>query len=361
MKNTELNVATTQNGFRLGTTVDGALTGLHADVIIVDDPIKPMDVFSDSKRSRVNTWFNRTLVSRLADQRTGVIAVVMQRLHEDDLSGMLLRASKQWAPLILQAIADENEKIPISKYQYYRRQIDDVLQPKRETLDELLDRSEQIGPDTFSAHYQQLPVPTGGTMIRPDWLRYYKSLPQQAFSSPIFQAWDVASKDGELNDWSVCTTWLRYNRVYYLIDLLRERMDYPTLRDCALSHCRTQRASLVLVEDAGLGTALVPELNNEGIVARGVKPQHSKQMRLQLQLGKFRDREVCLPEGGHFVPGLVAELLAFPNGRFDDQVDSISLALSHEPENYDMDKADAGFRRFATNMWLHEQWLARLF
>ena len=360
MKNTELEVMTTRNGFRLGTTVEGALTGLHADIIIIDDPIKAMDgIHSDTKRDRVNTWFNGTLVSRLADPRNGAIILVMQRLHEDDLAGMLQRTSNQWTVLSLPAIADKEEQIAISDRQYHLRRVDDVLHPQRDTLAELLQRCKEIGPDIFDAQYQQAPIPAGGAMIKSDWLDYYIELPQAALSSPVFQSWDVASKDGEYNDWSVCTTWRRYNQKYYLIDLLRRRFDYPTLKERAISYAKSRQASLILIEDAGLGTALVAEMNKEGLPVKGVKPQQSKQMRLQLQLGKFRDRQVSFPRGAHFLPDLEAELLAFPRGRFDDQVDSICLALSHEPEQYDWDKVNEGWDRFLNGTWRQQQWSIR--
>ena len=96
IKNTEFEVVTTRSGFRLATSIDGTLTGRGGNIVIVDDPLKPIDALSDSKREAVNNWFSNTLLSRLDDKRTGAIIVVMQRLHTDDLTGTLLRSSNDW-------------------------------------------------------------------------------------------------------------------------------------------------------------------------------------------------------------------------------------------------------------------------
>lgn len=185
-------------------------------------------------------------------------------------------------------------------------------------------------------------------MIKRADFRYYTELPSDVRSSSTFQAWDVASKDGELNDWSVCTTWRRSSSgKYYLIDLLRGRFDYPTLRERAISHARGCKARTILIEDAGLGTALIAEMSKAGLSTIGVRPQHSKQIRLQIELKKFRNHEVLFPKLAFFLQDMEAELLAFPRGRFDDQVDSICLALSHEAPIYDLQRANAGYERLA--------------
>jgi hypothetical protein len=99
MKNTESEVTTSRNGFRLATSIDGSLTGRGGDVLIVDDPLKPAEALSDNRREAVNNWYKNTLVSRLDDVQAGAIIVVMQRLHDDDLTGSLLRSSEKWVQL----------------------------------------------------------------------------------------------------------------------------------------------------------------------------------------------------------------------------------------------------------------------
>ncbi len=97
---------TTQNGFRMATSIGGVLTGRGADIIIIDDPLKPDEALSETQRTAVNNWFDHTLYSRLNDKRTGCIIIIMQRLHEDDLVGHVLEQGG-WDLLKLPAIAEE--------------------------------------------------------------------------------------------------------------------------------------------------------------------------------------------------------------------------------------------------------------
>ena len=113
MKNTEYEVVTTRGGFRLATSVDGTLTGRGGDIIIIDDPLKPSDALSDSKRGHVNEWFRNTVLSRLDDKVNGAIIILMQRLHVDDLCGCLLKGSDEWTQLKIPAIAQVDEEIQI--------------------------------------------------------------------------------------------------------------------------------------------------------------------------------------------------------------------------------------------------------
>ena len=86
--------------------VGGTLTGRGGELIVVDDPLKPDDALSETKRSAANQWFANTLLSRLDDKRTGAIVIVMQRVHTDDLTGFLLSQSNEWELLSLPAIAE---------------------------------------------------------------------------------------------------------------------------------------------------------------------------------------------------------------------------------------------------------------
>jgi predicted phage terminase large subunit-like protein len=343
-KNTEFEVATTRNGYRLATSIDGALTGRGGDIIIIDDPLKPIDALSESKRESVNQWYRDTLATRPDDQLNGAIVIVAQRLHPDDLPGTLLRSSGEWTRVILPTIAEQEEKIQIGANKYHIRHVDEVLHPEREprwVVDRI--RSE-VGPDTFAAQYQQAPNPPGGLMIKRDWVRRYDQLPVEG---SVIESWDTASKEGGQNDWSVCTTWLLYEKKYYLIDVLRGRFDYPTLKAQAISHARLHKPDNILIEDSGVGTALIRELENAGFSVIPVKAEYDKKIRMAIQAAKFQGGRVYWPNEAPWLPDLEAEVFAFPNARHDDQIDSISQALAYEmPEFIWNEKSLAGLSRF---------------
>ena len=131
---------------------------------------------------------------------------------------------------------------------------------------------------------------------------------------------------------------------YYLVDLLRVRFAYSTLKDHAIGHGRQHRANEILIEDAGLGTALVDEMKKAGLPATGVRPQLSKKMRVSIQSVKFRNGAVLFQRHAPYLLDLEGELLAFPNGRYDDQVDSVMLALSYDRPTYDLARMNAGMQ-----------------
>jgi predicted phage terminase large subunit-like protein len=328
-KNTETEVATTRNGQRLATSIDGTLTGRGGNIIIIDDPLKPIDALSDSRRQRVNDWFTNTLLSRLDNKLAGAMVVVMQRLHMDDLTGMLLRGSDEWTLLSLPAIAEHEERIQIGPDTYHTRRVGDLLHAEREPQSILDSIRSQLGSDTFAAQYQQAPIPPGGAMIKRHWIQRYDHLPARTSSTSVIQSWDTASKEGGQNDWSVCTTWLRQEGQYYLMDVLRGRFDYPTLRARVLSHAATHRPNKILIEDTGVGTALLAKLRSTAHPAIGVKPERDKITRMSIQSNKFESGKVFLPNQALWLAELETELFAFPGSHHDDQIDSISQALAN--------------------------------
>jgi hypothetical protein len=120
-KDSEGEIELTARGFRLATSVGGTLTGRGGDLVIIDDPLKPDDAYSDVKRNGANEWFKNTLISRLDDKRRGAILIVMQRIHLDDLTGFVQSLSDDWTVLSLPAIAEIDENVPISEGRVYRR------------------------------------------------------------------------------------------------------------------------------------------------------------------------------------------------------------------------------------------------
>jgi predicted phage terminase large subunit-like protein len=351
IKNTESEVMTTRNGYRLATSIDATLTGRGGDILIIDDPLKSLDALSDSPRERVNAWFPNTLIGRLDNKRTSAIIVVMQRLHSDDLAGRLLRDSNDWTVLSLPAIAEQDQTIQLAADRYHLRRAGDVLDPEREPQS-VLDRiRSMMGSDTFAAQYQQAPVPPGGMMIKREWIRRYDQLPTRDSSSQIIQSWDTASKAGSENDWSVCTTWLYQNKIYYLLDVLRGRFEYPTLRAQAISHAKRHEPNKILVEDSGVGTALIAELKDTGFSVIAVKAERDKKTRMAIETRKFEGGQVAFPTQALWLADLEPEVYAFPNSLHDDQVDSISQALAHGISAYGWDdRSVAGFSRFVEGL-----------
>jgi predicted phage terminase large subunit-like protein len=329
---------TTAEGFRMSTSVGGVLTGRGADIIILDDPLKPDEALSETRRTSVNDWYDNTLVSRLNSKENGIIIIVMQRLHQDDLVGHVM-GQQDWEVLSFPAIAEEDEVHLIENAwgrRWFERKTGEVLQPDRESRPTLEGIRQTIGGYNFSSQYQQTPVPLGGAVVKTEWLKYYDpgDLPERFIC--MLQSWDTANKSGELNDFSVCTTWGATFDRYYLLAVFRRRLDYPDLKRAVHEQARQHRTEIVLIEDKASGTQLIQDLKVEGLC--GVKPYeplpgNDKILRLYAQSAEFESGRVLLPRSASWLDEYVREITGFPGSKYDDQVDSTTQALDHLKNN----------------------------
>lgn len=319
---------TTGNGARLATSIEGVLTGRGADFIIIDDPLKPDEAVSDTHRKKVNAWYDSTLLSRLNSKVDGVIILVMQRLHMDDLVGHVL-AQEKWKVLRFPAIAEQDEEYvyttPYGVERHHTRS-GDVLHPEREPKEVLDQMRARIGEYNFSGQYQQSPIPPGGGMVKERWLKYYEPGAQPR-GMRVIQSWDTANKPSELSDYSVCTTWGINGKDVYLLDVLRARLGYPELKKAVQDLQHRHQATAVLIEDKASGMQLIQELQYNRMAVRAIKPIDSKVMRMNAQTAQIESGMVYLPKAAPWLAQYVAELTTFPHGKHDDQVDSTSQAL----------------------------------
>jgi hypothetical protein len=186
---------TTEGGYRIATSVNGPLTGLGADYILLDDPTKPQEALSDTERANANLWFSHTLITRLNDKRQGRIALVMQRLHEDDMVGHVQQL-ESWKVIALSAIAPEPEtyviKTPFGSWTHHRLE-GEALHPAREPLEVLEAYRRALGPIHFPAQFLQAPVAPGGNMVKLDWFQRFDLCAPPDFKQTI-HSWDTASK-----------------------------------------------------------------------------------------------------------------------------------------------------------------------
>ena len=320
---------TTRGGGRLATSVTGTLTGRGGDIIILDDVIKPEDANSDTIRNGVNEWFKSTLASRLNDKNTGAIICVMQRLHEDDLCGMLLEQGG-WDHLSLPAIATEDETIQLATGGTMRRYAGDVLHPERESMEVLIALKAAMGSYAFEAQYQQQPLPMDGNLFKAEWIRPRGPDTDGAYGE-IVQSWDTAIKTGSSNDYSVCITARVIGSEVHVIDVWRGRAEFPALQKKAIELAGTFRPKTILIEDKASGQQLLQALrfgNYPGVPNPiGRTPEQDKFSRAAGVSYMVESGQLFLPEEAHWLAEFRKELLAFPNCRHDDQVDAFTQLM----------------------------------
>ncbi len=333
-------LATAAGGKRYSTSVGGALTGMGADVIIVDDPMKPGETASDAERKRANDWARHTLFTRLNNKANDRILIVMQRLHEDDMIGHVTDYA-DFQLLSFPAIApmDELHIIPTPYGDWtHKRLAGEALHPSREPLAVLEKQRTLMGLEFFAAQYLQSPTPPGGGMVKAAWFGFYDPGATPAFTR-IVQSWDCASKATQVADYSVCMTFgVTHRKEIYLLHVFRARIEYPELKRKIRELADAHSAGIVLIEDAAAGIQLLQELKHEGLYRlTAVKPRGDKVMRLAAQTPTIEAGRVFLPRGAPWLDDFLHELMLFPKGRHDDQVDSLSQALAYigTPTSFD--------------------------
>jgi predicted phage terminase large subunit-like protein len=181
-----------------------------------------------------------------------------------------------------------------------------------------------LGQYDFQSQYQQNPMPREGLIVKKEWLKYYKPGEEPATFDRIIQSWDTANKAHQLADYSICTTWGIKGSRFYLLHVLRRRMEFPELKRAIIQHRELFKAQVVLIEDKASGTQVIQDLLHSGFsyVKPYTPPACDKLMRLHTQTPTIEGGFVYLPETASWLGDYVAELTGFPAGKHDDQVDS---------------------------------------
>lgn len=330
-KNTETLIETQAGGSIFATSVGGTLTGMGADIIIVDDPIKAGDAMSEAERLGVNRWFTETVPTRLNDKKTGAIIIVMQRVHQDDLIGHV-RCLDDWEELCLPAIAPEDLEIeyPDGRIETWKKGA--ALHPEREDLETLEKVRRMIGSRAFQAQYLQDPTPAEGDIIKLAWFGRYEHVPARGKLERVVQSWDVAVGATAQSDYSVCTTWAVTDTSYLLADVTRFQSDFPTLRRRVEDVDEQYDPQIILIEQAGGGLQLLQTLMAETrLPTLGIVPKGDKEARAARASGLIEAGRVLLPNEAPWLAAFESEIGGFPNTRHDDQVDSMTQFLNWAP------------------------------
>ena len=327
---------TIQNGFRFATSVGGSVTGEGGDVLIIDDPHKPSQIHSNKWRQKTCDWFDNTFSSRLNDQNNGVIVLVMQRLHEEDLTNHLMQ-NGSWDLLKIPAIASDDiyykalgTTLQGKTYHFPK---DQILNPSRDNMQYLNDLQQKSDPRTYAAQYMQEPLPSQYNLLTLEDISFYDTSPEQ-FDYYI-QSWDTAIKVSEKADYSVCTTYGVCKDNLYLLHMLRKKLSYPELKQEAEKLMTRFNPKIVLIEDKASGSSLIQDLKNQGAFSskiKQIKPKLDKLTRFASVLPMFQSGKILLPLKASFKLALLNELTSFPNSKHDDIVDSISQCLGYFKE-----------------------------
>ena len=347
-QSTKQRFENTRTGYRIATSVGGSATGEGGDRVVCDDPHKADEVESELQRESVLSWWDGTMSTRLNDPKTGAFVIVMQRLHERDLTGHLL-AQGGYEHLCLPAEYEPSH--PFVWPSDPRIEEGALLWPDhvdRGSLDQI---KRPLGSYGSAGQLQQRPAPEEGGILKRAWWRWWSGKRAEApHFDQLVQSWDMSFGDNEAatSSYVVGQLWGQFGADRYLIRQTRERMEFiealaavRELTAWADEHYPARAGHLKLVEDKANGPAIVSTLGREipGMVP--VNPQGDKIARARSVVPQLEAGNVHLPGAPNarhsdydpsitplWVRALVDECASFPNAAHDDQVDALSQALS---------------------------------
>jgi len=304
---------TNKGGSYVAVGRGGSITGRGGHVIIIDDLIKDeKEAQSELIRRNCIEWYKQTLYTRL--MKGGSIIVMATRWHEADLIGYLKNDDHEnWETIDLPAI-DEN---------------DQALWPEFYPMDALQRIKKTLGTRNFESLYQQNPRPAEGALIRRSWLNFYSERPVLS-KMKLIQSWDMAFKGSDTSDFVVGQIWGVYKGNFYLIDRIKERLDFPGTIKAFLNLTKKYPSAITkLVEAKANGQAVIDTLKVKipGIIA--VEPDISKEARVNAVAPVYESGNVYYPSSElcPWIDDHIEEIIAFPFGKNDDSVDAESQAL----------------------------------
>lgn len=338
------------------------ITGNRAHGIIIDDPVKGREQ-ADSETIRAKTWdaYNDDLLTRLIPG--GWLVLVQTRWHEDDLAGRLLpkeyagqsgmimcKDGKEWEVINLPAECERTDD-PLG------RRVGEMLWP--EWFDEGHWQNFRTNSRTWAALFQQRPRPDEGGIWKEAWCNdRYNVIPVQA--NKVVHSWDTAQKEKDVNDPSVGTIWNWGRGVpgYYLREVFRDRIDYPTLKRKVIAYAERDSPMAILIEDKSSGQSLIQELRRTtSLPIIAVEPDGDKVFRAQEVSTMIEAGLMHLPESAPWLVDYEGEVFAFPLSTNDDQVDSTSQFLKWaRTSSASIESAGAGLQRtMADEVVVNEQ------
>ena len=321
---------TSAGGVRLARSITGGTTGRGGHISIIDDAHKASDAFSETKLALVRDCYDNSVQSRLNDKVTGATVIIGQRIHDNDLIGHVLTQG-DWEVVSFPAIATADEEHYIeTPYgpRVYRRAAGEALHPDREPLAVLERLRSSMGEATFQPQYQQDPTPVLGNWVSPDMFPRYTPATLPARFDEIVLSIDSANKVSEGAAFTVGTVWGICGNTYYLLHVLRQRVEFNDLLNVVMGVATRFRVTHILVEDQASGTPLIQELRRVGgWSVTECRPDASKRERFAGVTPIIRRGSVVLPAEAPWLAEYVRELCSFPTSKFSDQVDSTSQFL----------------------------------
>jgi predicted phage terminase large subunit-like protein len=325
----------TAGGVRKAVGVKSSVTGEGGDFLCVDDLLDAKKAHSEVAREEANDWLDKVFSSRFNDQKRHAKLITMQRLHEDDPSGHVLKKMKdgkaRYQRLVLQAQYDPDSEVKtdtVIGLKDPRTKKGELLWPERFDDSFIEDAEADLGDDAHAQLQQDPKVRAGGLFPMDQW-QYFEKTPSPILE--IIQFIDCAQKPGLTNDYSVIATWARTVNGFYILDVVREKTTAPILQALVEANYELWKPRFLVIEDKSAGSSLIQYLQAETTIpVIAFDPgQNDKVVRATAATPSLKAKKLFLPKGAKWVDDFKKEHQLFPKGKFDDQVDTTSMGVEY--------------------------------
>ena len=330
-----------KTGIRIATSVGGSITGKHADIVIIDDPLNPKEATSEKKIARANHWMDKTLPTRLRDPEISLRIVVMQRLHENDLTGHCLATDREGYEHICLPGEKTEDVRPIRLRVKYK---DGLLNPSRQPRSVLTRLKVQLGSDGYSGQILQNPIPAGGNMIKKKWFGRFSlgKLMAEAAEKKEDLVWnfklDGAYTKDEQNDPSAMISYCMWKNNMYIREVKSVWKELPELirfiKEFTVRNDYSPQ-SMIGIEPKASGMSAAQSLKRETNlnVILDKAPKIDKIARVNSCLPFMEAGRCFLLEDCDWSDHYLNQLAAFPNAKHDDEVDVTTMAINSVIDN----------------------------
>ena len=343
-------------GYRIATSVGGTATGEGGSRLVLDDPHSAQEAQSEALRETALEWFDMVWSTRLNNPKTDAMVVIMQRLHELDISGHIINDLGDWEHICIPAEYDGVKRKTSLGYYDPRKDIGELICPDRFGRKEIEKLKKLLGDYGSAGQLQQDPNPPGGGILKTRHFQlwpYDESLPQFQF---VLQSYDCAYTEDSDNDPNACTVWGLFQhegtKQMMLIDAWDEYLEYPKLRKRVIRdwklryggsgsgeektfYTRGKRPDRILVEKKASGQSLLQDLRIANVPAIGYNPGNADKIaRAHMASPTLELDIIWVPESktnpGHHVTWaseFMKQLTKFPVAVHDDYVDTFTQAV----------------------------------
>jgi len=315
----------TDGGIRRCTSTGGSITGSGADVIMVDDPQNPKMAFSDAERKTSIDFFNFTLSTRLNNPSVGLFIIIMQRLHEEDLSGHLLEKNPSYYQHINLPAELSDDVKPEKVREFY--DAEGLFFPKRFTRDFLGRIKAQLGSYQYAGQFLQRSSPAEGGILKREHFKPYDKSMVTIFDRKILSI-DCTFKDADESDFVVIQCWGTVGANKYLIKQYRGKWGFQKTLEMVLLARDEYQPNGIYIEDKANGTAIIEVLKKTVSGVIPVTPHESKFARAMAIQPQLEAGNIFVPINEPFVDAFIEECINFPNAKHDDCVDGFSQAIT---------------------------------